>query len=154
MQQTDKQCTQVAPLQDCSRALKCALWFSEFATPINTALFLLRIYGVFHGSKIVIGIFSLLWLATFASFTGSLHVKALSIGPTEYCIVESPFLTVSTSFIVPVIYDTLVFSAITWRIVADSPVEGWKAHTSLFFTGERIGHISRMLLQTGQGYYL
>lgn len=83
-----------------------------------------------------------------------LHVKASAIGPTEYRVVESSSLTVSPAFIVPAVYDTLVFLAITWRVVIDSPAQEWKARTSLFLTGKKMGHISRALLQTGQVYYL
>lgn len=70
----------------------------------------------------VIGIFSFLWLATFTSFIGVLHAKAASaIGPTKYCVVGCSRQLFSPTFFVPVIYDTLVFLAITWKIVIDSP---------------------------------
>ena len=143
-----------APLHSCSQVLLVTALFSGFTTPLNSSLFLLRIWGVFYGCKRIIAFFSILWLSTFTSFPSAFAVKSHPIGPTNHCIVNAAPHLVSLSFIVATVFDTLVFLAITLTIVFDSPVEGWKARTHLFFKGKNIGHISRALLQTGQLYYL
>ncbi|KAK7685177.1 hypothetical protein QCA50_011540 [Cerrena zonata] len=142
-----------APLHSCPQVLVVTACFSGLTTPLNSSLFLLRIWGVFHGSKVIIGFFSLFWLSTFTSFVSAFNIKTHPIGPTQYCIVEAAPQIIAIAFIVAAAYDTLVFLAITMKIVLDSPAEGWKAKTSLLFTGEKMGYISRALLQTGQIYY-
>ena len=128
--------------------------FGAFIAPLNSSLFLLRIWGVFYGSKPVISLFSILWLSTFASFPSIFAIKSHSIGPTNYCIVQNAPHLVSLAFTVTVVFDTLVFLAITFRIIFDSPVQGWKARLGLFFNGKNIDRISKALLQTGQVYYM
>ena len=144
----------VAPLHSCSQALLVTALFGGFIPPLNSSLFLLRIWGVFYGSKPVIALFSVLWLSTFASFPSIFAVKIHPIGPTRYCIIDAAPHLVSLSFIVTAVYDSLVFLAITLKIISDSHVEGWKACIRLFLKGENVGRISRALLQTGQAYYL
>ena len=144
----------VAPLRSCSQALLVTALFGAFIIPLNSSLFLLRIWGAFYGSKPIIALFSILWLSTFASFPSVFAIKIHPIGPTSYCIIDAAPHLVSLSFIVTAIYDTLVFLAITLKIISDSHVEGWKACTGLFLKGKNVGRISRALLQTGQAYYL
>ena len=144
----------VAPLHSCSQALLVTALFGGFIPPLNSSLFLLRIWGVFYGSKPVISLFSILWLSTFASFPSIFAIKSHSIGPTNYCIVQNAPHLVSLAFTVTVVFDTLVFLAITFRIIFDSPVQGWKARLGLFFNGKNIDRISKALLQTGQVYYM
>ena len=144
----------VAPLRSCSQALLVTALFGGFIAPLNSSLFLLRIWGVFYGSKPVMTLFSILWLSTFASFPSVFAIKAHSIGPTSYCIINAAPHLVSLSFIVTAVFDTLVFLAITLKIIFDSHLEGWKPCIGLFFKGKNVGRISRALLQTGQAYYL
>ena len=146
----------VVPVADCGGALKVALWFIGFATPLHSALFLLRVWAVFYGHRVIVGFFTLLWLATFASFGYAFSLSGFMahIAMTKYCFLTFTPPLFSLMFIVSTVYDTLVFIAITLSIILDSPFTGWRARSRVFFTGEMLGHISRSLLQTGQVYYL
>lgn len=54
------------------------------------------------------------------------------------------------------IYDTLVFLAISYRIVSYSNLEGasWRARSRSFFRGNGLYSLSKALLQSGQVYYM
>ena len=144
----------VVPFEDCQVVSDVSGWFIAFALPLNTMLFLLRIIAIFRESKLVIGIFTFIWLGTFSSFLAPFVFTAGHIGSTSQCLVEKVTSASSSWVIAITVYDTLVFAAITLRILFDHPVMGWKDRTRLCFSGQEMGHIYRMLLQTGQMYYL
>jgi hypothetical protein len=57
--------------------------------------------------------------------------------------------------ILTAVNDTLVFLAISYRVVSSATVAGtWRARTRSFFTGEGLYHLSKTLLTSGQVYYL
>ena len=103
-------------------------------------------------------VFTVMWLSTFSAFVSAINIKTQPIGPTKYCVIEAAPRFVSLVFIVIAIYDTLVFSAITVKVVLNSPVQEWKSRWNLVWNlkGSKgnIGYVSRALLQTGQLYYL
>lgn len=109
---------------------------------------------MFYDVRPVCVIFTLLWLATFASFTAPFTFVGVHIGPTKECILRSVEKSTSAGFVAIVIYDTMVFIAISVRLLLDNPADGWIARIKLFFSGEKMGYLSRALLQTGQLYYL
>ena len=57
--------------------------------------------------------------------------------------------------IITAVYDTLVFLAISWRIISYT-VEGdtWQARSRFFFMGKGLHSVSKALLRGGQLYYL
>ena len=51
--------------------------------------------------------------------------------------------------------DTLVFLAISYRMTSFAIVKStWRARTKSFFTGDGLYYLSKVLLQSGQVYYL
>ena len=57
--------------------------------------------------------------------------------------------------ILTVVNDTLVFLAISYRMVSSAMVScTWSARARSFFTGEGLHQLSKALLQSGQVYYL
>ena len=144
----------VAPLNDCQIVIRAVGWFGAFAVPLNASLFLLRIWGVFYDIRSVCVLFTVLWLSTFGSFTAPFTFVGRHIGPTRECIIRSVEKSTSAGFVAIVIYDTMVFIAISLRLLLDNPADGWIARLKLFFSGEKMGYLSRALLQTGQMYYL
>jgi hypothetical protein len=57
--------------------------------------------------------------------------------------------------ILTAVNDTLVFVAISYRMVSLSLVSGpWSVRLKSFFTGYGMHHLSKALLQSGQAYYL
>ena len=57
-------------------------------------------------------------------------------------------------FVVVTVFDSLVFLAISIRVLAINreTIEGKKLAS--FFFGNRLGHVSSLVLRTGQAYYL
>ena len=109
---------------------------------------------MFYDIRSVCVLFTVLWLSTFGSFTAPFTFVGRHIGPTRECIIRSVEKSTSAGFVAIVIYDTMVFIAISLRLLLDNPADGWIARFKLFFSGEKMGYLSRALLQTGQMYYL
>ncbi|CAL1708181.1 unnamed protein product [Somion occarium] len=143
-----------APLSNCQTMINITGWFGAFALPCNSMLFLLRIRGVFFNSRIITIIFSLLWLSTLASFTAPFTFTANNIGPTDNCIITRVDERSSAGFFSIGVFDTMVFIAITIRILSFNPTISWSERLRTFWSGKNMGRVSRALLQTGQLYYL
>jgi hypothetical protein len=57
--------------------------------------------------------------------------------------------------ILTVVYDTLIFLMISYRVVSISMVsDTWSARAKSFVRGDGLHHLSKALLQSGQAYYL
>ena len=59
-----------------------------------------------------------------------------------------------TSFLAVFIFDTAVFLAITMRMLSISITDTWRGRLSFFFGGDGLGHVTKVLLHSGQLYYL
>ncbi|KAF7335982.1 hypothetical protein MSAN_02311900 [Mycena sanguinolenta] len=118
----------VAPVENCNAL---ALGFSISVVLMQTAtamLFFLRVTAVWHANKIVYAVFSILWLALLgAGITDPVGIRGVHIGHSKYCIDTVVPVSTEGTVIVPLINDTAIFLAITYRIlahtiVADSPM--------------------------------
>ena len=98
--------------------------------------------------------FTLLWFGTLGSFTAPFAFVGAHIGPTNQCIVRSAKEIASAGLIAILLYDTIVFTAISIRLLLDNPGDGWAAKMKMFCRGDKMGYLSKALLQTGQAYYL
>ncbi|KAJ6465733.1 hypothetical protein C8R45DRAFT_1219607 [Mycena sanguinolenta] len=145
----------VAPVKNCN-ALALGFDICLLLTQTTTAmLFFLRVTAVWHRSKVVFVVFSILWLGVLGGgIAVPVGVRAAHIGPTLQCIdtVIPGYTDVVT--IMPLIYDTAIFLAITYRIlahtiVADTPV----ARVRAFFGGTGLSTLSQALLLSGQHFY-
>lgn len=144
---------------DCQTLASSAAWFAAFAFPLNSLLFLFRIRAIFNRSKRITIFFVVLWTIQFGStMAAPFGVKAAHIEPVESCISTHVANFVSIGPIASWIYDTLIFIAISIKLTSYSRAatteKSWKGHLQSFFDGREIGQISRVLLQTGQLYYL
>ncbi|KAK7689905.1 hypothetical protein QCA50_006544 [Cerrena zonata] len=143
-----------SPLNNCQAAILVSCWLAAIVLPLNSLLFLIRILGVFHDSKVIKIGFSVLWFPTLCSFIAPFVASASHIGPTQKCEVDRVTAGSSSGFYVIAIYDTLVFIAITLRILSDNLAKGWKTRAKVFVSAEKMGPVFRIVLQTGQLYYL
>ena len=111
---------------------------------------------MYHDSKWVIGFFCLMWLAVTGASTTDVFYSYANLGPTKYCIgINLPQYVVVAS-VLPLVNDTLVFVAITFRL-AGTP--NWNASTSqswikVVLLGEYLPNFSKAMLRDGQAYYL
>lgn len=101
--------------------------------------------------------FSFMWLAVVAgSVTSTQGVTLVPLGTTNYCTNGRMDEYVIASGIIPLVNDTLVFIAITWRLVRGSCLGSTRTGGSTwsFIFGKHLPAFSRSLLQDGQVYYL
>ncbi|CAL1708212.1 unnamed protein product [Somion occarium] len=118
-------------------------------------MFLLRVQGVFHESRLIVGIFSFLWLATFASFTAPFSYGATHIGASSGCTISSVRKGDSGGTIAVALFDTCVFIAISIRIPSYyAPASSWKERIRSLWNTKNMGQISKNILQTGYLYYM
>lgn len=145
-------------VKNCQVLVVCTAWFAACAIPLNSLLFLFRIRAVFNDSKRVIIFFGLLWVVELGcSLSMPFGIRATYVKTLRSC--HDTFVAdfVSLGPIISWIYDTLVFFAISAKLMSYTPME--RQHTRYgrlvsFFSSLEKGRVSRALLQTGQIYYL
>lgn len=121
---------------------------------MTSFLFLRRVQAVYAGSRFVYWISWVLWLATSAADvvlfpgTGSRHIDG-----TRYCTLYVVKQYVSVASFLPAVFDTLVFFAISYKIVFQSITHSGSSW-NMFFSGKALPALSQAILQGGQQYYL
>ncbi|KAF9473269.1 hypothetical protein BDN70DRAFT_886012, partial [Pholiota conissans] len=146
---------QTAPTGDCSGLEKIAGAFYPISLGLSGFLFFIRLRAVFNDFRSAVAFFFLLWLGLLGStMIAPLTVHGTVIGDTRYCRDTFP-KAVYASILSPLIYDTLVFGAITCRLVMNVHVEmGIKDGFMVAFSGKYLPTFSRGMLKDGQKYYL
>ncbi|THV02308.1 hypothetical protein K435DRAFT_565226, partial [Dendrothele bispora CBS 962.96] len=143
-----------------------AFFFAGIGT--TTLLFYLRVRAIYNDNKVVRLLFLFLWLANLCIHSlDFLFVNGVHLGPTDMCIftdLKRVYAIVTATSIV--IYDTMVFLAISYRLWRNSVLnmeEGVQSErglafdrtrTTSFFSGRGLPAFSKTLLQEGQVYYL
>ncbi|CAL1706593.1 unnamed protein product [Somion occarium] len=135
----------------CFGTLTSMSWFEPSALVFNALLFLIRVRAVFLDSRKIVAAFSLLWLATLTAYTLPFS-SDLTAHNCQFVGTVKP--QGSVGFIVVAIFDTAVFTAISYHVLKFSLALTWKERFASFLDGSGLGHVSRVLLQTGQLYYL
>jgi len=116
---------------------------------------------MYNASLAVTVIFTTLWLSVVAS--SAMLPWALpggNIGPTDYCIQLQPAAYLVTPIIAAFVNDTLVFIAITRRLMQmstdaeDEEQHGVMSHLRMFASPKSLPLFSRVLLRDNQIYYL
>ncbi|KAK0486026.1 hypothetical protein IW261DRAFT_768731 [Armillaria novae-zelandiae] len=146
---------QATDVSNCN-ALQLALGICNVLTQTFTSfLFFLRVTAVWHGNRYVFFFFTVLWLGVIAgAITVPVGIRGAHIGPTQQCInIRVPDYA-QLSAIMPLIFDSCTFIAITYRILLYSSVEGTARGRLRAFFGKGVPIVSRNLLLGGQHYYL
>lgn len=87
--------------------------------------------------------------------TALFDASAINIGTTGYCINVAYNSFGAAAGFTPLIHDTIVFFAISWRILMNSSADhGVSSLYEVFTTGKHLPALSRALLKDGQLYYL
>ncbi|KIM88413.1 hypothetical protein PILCRDRAFT_3403 [Piloderma croceum F 1598] len=142
-------------LQNCMALKYVEGVFLEIGVPATSLLFLFRVRAVYNNSRIITAFFGLLWMAISGlSVLILLGVTRDRIPYTQRCT-EGPTPKYSTvPIIVTAVNDTLVFLAISYRMISSAMVSStWKARAKSFITGDGLLHLSKALLKSGQVYY-
>ena len=135
------------------------------ASTSTAMLFFLRVRALYWDNFAVKGFFTLLWLSVVGgAVTVPVALSASGRRLVHYVPGESYCLDTGTypgyaglSMIMPAIYDTLVFLAISYRLFPSYTINrnvAWIERIKLFFTGHDLPGLSKALLQGGQQYYL
>jgi hypothetical protein len=146
----------VAPVNKCSQLDKSVGILFFFAVTSTSLLFFFRTRAVFDRNPWIVAFFAILWLAVVgACLTVIIGVNGVNIGSTRYCIEGSVKPFVTTAAIIPLINDTFVFLAITWRLADNSYARPTlKDGLRVLIFGDYLPKFSKAMLQDGQAYYL
>ncbi|CAA7262445.1 unnamed protein product [Cyclocybe aegerita] len=143
----------------CRLFSKVVDWLFAVAVPSTSLLFLFRVLAIFDRNKFVCAFFSIMWLCVVAgAITPTQGLIGANIGPTKYCIYVKVEEYVGAAAIIPLVNDTLVFLAISWKLMRNAhtsahPLRGNLSLRALL-RGDYLPAFSRGLLQDGQAYYL
>ncbi|TCD60710.1 hypothetical protein EIP91_009647 [Steccherinum ochraceum] len=143
----------VAHIKHCQALESILGWTGSIQYVIHALLFIFRIRAVFHDQPIVVWAFHLMWLAVVGTcLTAPFGLESVPLGQTGLCLQKATKNFVAATIIVSAVYDTLVFASITIKLLemSQGAAPSWKA----FWSGQGLGNVSRMVLQTGQLYYL
>jgi len=145
------------PNGKCAEFEKGLDWMYPVAVACTSLLFFFRVKAVFDGNRYVTGFFAFMWLAVLGgSLTVTQGIVGRPIGPTKYCLNASLAPYLSSAAIIPLVNDTLIFLAITWKLMRNSYQSEYTVKDGLrtLFLGEYLPAFSRAVLQDGQMYYL
>lgn len=144
----------VQPVDNCGSlqaAIDALCLLSLFMTSF---LFLRRVQAVYAGNRFVWWGFGVLWFCTsILNVTLFPGIHSHHIAGTHHCVIYAVESYVSTISFMVIVFDTLVFFAIFYKIASQSFIladSGW----SKFFPGKALPALSRAILQGGQRYYL
>ncbi|TCD63187.1 hypothetical protein EIP91_005854 [Steccherinum ochraceum] len=148
----------VVKYEDCSRQGMVQGWAAGLSTPLTSLLFLIRIRAVFYRNPFIVAFFGVFWLAILGTsliVPFSPGLKVVPIGDSGYCVNDRLSTLAILGVILAGAFDTLVFLAITVSLLRSHAFNGGpRAWMKMFFTGQGMGSLTRVMLQSGQTYYL
>ncbi|KAF9045141.1 hypothetical protein BJ165DRAFT_1528051 [Panaeolus papilionaceus] len=141
---------------DCNHFFHIVSAFYPLAIPMTALLFLFRVRAVFDRNNYIVAFFTFMWLAVLGGCIAvSQGVTGANIGPTKYCINAAFKPYIGAGGIIPVVNDTLVFLAISWRLLSNARVQmGLQTTMKAFVSGDYLPAFSKAIFQDGQVYYL
>ncbi|KAJ7757902.1 hypothetical protein B0H16DRAFT_1885387 [Mycena metata] len=146
-------------VSDCNTAYIAFDIFLAIGVSGAAFLFFLRVRAIFQGERIPTIVFGCLWLAVPASSINSIiSVGAVGLGDPTVCVFAPRYGTATYGLagIVLMVYDTIVFLAISYRLISNfqaeqqTPGEQVKA----LFSGAELPAFPKSLFMDGQMYYM
>ncbi|KAG6331684.1 hypothetical protein ID866_7407 [Astraeus odoratus] len=145
------------PITNCGLLATMQAAFEVVSYATSSYLFLKRVHTIYYMNSLVKHAFSFMWLVgvgtSCAVFSGAVH-DYIEIADTKHCIRHKSWSALAVAFMDPVLFDTLVYIAITWKILATHRLEPRQSCWKAFWRREALPRVSRALLQSGQQYYL
>jgi hypothetical protein len=123
--------------------------------PAASGLFFIRLSAVYSRRKYIMIFFGVCWLGvigTFAYFSIEGMAQCSGANSSPQCFMVQP--VDAWEYIATAIYDTLMYLAISWQLASFATVNRWQDRLKSFVTGDGLGWLSKVLLQSGQVYYL
>jgi len=145
----------IAPIANCAFLKYIEGIFFEIAVPATSLLFFFRVKAVYNQSRIITAFFGFIWLAIAGlSILIMLGITGDRIPYTQRCTEGLAHTYTTVPIILTAVNDTLVFLAISYRLVSLSMVNStWSSRARSFIGGDGLHHLSKALLQSGQAYY-
>ncbi|KAF8171183.1 hypothetical protein K438DRAFT_1982173 [Mycena galopus ATCC 62051] len=146
------------PLSACNTAFIAFNSFYSIAVSSSAFLFFWRVRAIYGASRVVTVIFGVLWLAVLAtSITVPVGGRATSVGDPPQCVTLARHgAYAGSSGITITIHDTIVFFAISYRLIANfghaQQTRGDQVRE--LFTGTNLPAFSKSLFTDGQMYYM
>jgi hypothetical protein len=124
--------------------------------PANSALFFIRVRAVYSGNKYVTTCFGgcLLGILVFFAYESVVGLTICSGSGASSPRCYKNKYSDAWAYIATAVYDTLMYLSMSWRLASFSTSDTWQAPFKSFFTGDGLGWLSKVLLQSGQLYYL
>ncbi|KAJ7686235.1 hypothetical protein B0H17DRAFT_848313, partial [Mycena rosella] len=152
------------PLQACNAAYLAFNVFYPIGVSASAFLFFFRVRAIYGDDRIVTAIFGFLWLAVLgSSLTIPFGGAAVKLGDPSKCIIArvEVFTYVGASAIILTVHDTLVFFAISYRLVSNFGTQEqtwceqtWGTRLKMMFSGAHLPIFSKALFADGQMYYM
>ncbi|KIK53019.1 hypothetical protein GYMLUDRAFT_140058, partial [Collybiopsis luxurians FD-317 M1] len=116
-------------------------------------LLFFRARVVYHGHRRLIAFFAFLWVAAFGTcLVAPFGTLATNVQSTSYCVTTRIMPFVGAIVIVPTIYDTVIFLAVSYKLMSHSFAEARGLQEHLL--GNNLPEFSRAMFRDSQKYYL
>ncbi|KIM71404.1 hypothetical protein PILCRDRAFT_755055 [Piloderma croceum F 1598] len=122
--------------------------------PAASGLFFIRLSAVYSHSKYIMIPFGFCWLGVlgiFAYISIEGMARCSGVNRSTECFEVQPID--AWGYIATAIYDTFMYLAISWQLASFAAVDRWQDRLKSFVTGDGLGWLSKVLLQSGQVYY-
>jgi hypothetical protein len=120
--------------------------------PAVSGLFYIRLSAVYSHNKYIMVVFGSCWLGLLAIFIFDSVTVFTRFSRSTACFVIKH--SDAWGYIATAVYDTLMYFAISWRLASFASIDGWKSQARSFITGGGLGGLAKVLLRSGQVYYL
>jgi chromate transport protein ChrA len=119
--------------------------------PAASALFLIRLRAVYMSNNYVKTFFYGCWLAVLGSFIFESCLGLIRCHDLSQCSARH---VDAYGYIATAVYDTLIYLSISWQLASFARFHRWQDRLRSFAFGDGLGWLAKILLQSGQFYYL
>jgi hypothetical protein len=123
--------------------------------PAASCLFFIRLAAVYLRDTYIMAFFGSCWLVVLGCFvfdgTKSL-LRLPDVSQPTQCVVVNH--RDAWGYIATALYDTLMYISISWRLASFSTFHSWQERLESFVTGDGLGWLFKVILRSGQVYYL
>ncbi|KAI0783223.1 hypothetical protein C8Q75DRAFT_726425 [Abortiporus biennis] len=155
----------VGPASNCQALALSVGWCYGIAMPLNSLLFFVRLQTIFSPSptlspvisKMITGVFSLLWLATLSCFTAPFATKgATHIGLSKACLEDRMEQFGSIGPVLVFIYDLLIWLAVHVRLTLSRihGKDGSRSWSTSFWSRDGLSKGWKIFTSDAQLFYL
>jgi hypothetical protein len=122
--------------------------------PAASGLFFVRLRAVYSRNRYVTACFGSCWLVILGIFVFDTTIGILRCSGSDRSECWVVQHNDAWGYIATATYDTLMYLAISWRLSSFASVDRWQDRLRSFVIGDGLGWLSKVLLQSGQTYYL